>query len=1108
LRPALRQLIEGVQALHAAGKLHRDIKPSNVLVTPEGRVVILDFGVATDLRRVADPALREEGPMVGTARYMAPEQAFDEEPTAACDWYSVGVMLYEALVGTTPFAGTVAEVIQAKNSADAPAPSAVVEGVPADLDALCVALLDRDPARRPGGRDLLRRIGVARASLPAPAPAGASADGVRLVGRSAELAALRDGFRVARGQRTVVVYASGRAGMGKSVLVQHFLDSLVDGGEAVVLRGRAYERESVPYKAVDAVIDALSRHLMHVSDNDGTVVLPPGMDALARLFPVLRRVPAVSDLKDATAADPAQVRRRAFHALRELFSTLAARRPLVVHVDDAQWGDTDSAALLLELVRPPHAPPIMLLIAHREEDATRAAFLSEMRAKWSDGVEIREISVGPLAEGDARKMTLDILGSHDAAAQAIAEAAARESEGNPFLIEQLARSSTGRIPSAQSGRVTLEQMIGDRLAQLPVEARRMAEIVAVGGRPLPVSAVGDAAEIVSTDDVVALLSIRRFVRSGLRDGREVVEPVHHRVRETIVAMLPEDVLRAHHGRLARVLEATPGTDPEAVAVHLLGAGETKRGARYARKAAEHAVTVFAFDQAARLFRLSIETTAADSPKLVALHARLGEVLGWAGRNEEAGRAYIAAAEKAVGADRARYERAASAQLLGAGRIDEGVLMLRRVLASVGVDMPHSPTAAVAALLAYKARLRLFGLGFEEREPGRIPAADGARLDAIYVAAQGLASVDVVMATYMQARQFVESLRVGDRARIVRAATLYVAGHLASTGGPVSAHERDVQALIARLVEKGGSAEEAAFTRARQGIGFFLRGQWRRAVEAVDSAYANMPSQQAGMQTQAALYGVYAQAFLGDFGEVRRRQARLLAAADQRGDLFMVVLLKLSHTSVLPLADDDPDAARAQIREAKAQWTHGKFLLQDWQVMRSETEIELYSGNGAAAWERLERDERAVEKSLILRGQLMRATTAFVRARAAVASSRAVPERRAERLAEARRVARELRRERMTWIDPLAALATASIENAEGDREGAATTLREAIALAETADMAIHAAVARHQLGLLLGEGPGAELRLLAEAKMREQGIRVPARFASMLAPGEWSGAGR
>src|ERR1019366_14371 len=123
LRPALCQLVDGVRALHAAGKLHRDIKPSNVRVTPEGRVVLLDFGVATELSRVVDDNLQEGGEMVGTARYMAPEQAVNEGPTAASDWYSVGVMLYEALVGSPPFVGSTFDVLKMKSMLDPPPPA-------------------------------------------------------------------------------------------------------------------------------------------------------------------------------------------------------------------------------------------------------------------------------------------------------------------------------------------------------------------------------------------------------------------------------------------------------------------------------------------------------------------------------------------------------------------------------------------------------------------------------------------------------------------------------------------------------------------------------------------------------------------------------------------------------------------------------------------------------------------------------------------------------------------------------------------------------------------------------------------------------------------------
>src|SRR2546430_13697943 len=98
---ALRQLAEGVNRLHEMGKLHRDIKPSNVLVTEEGRVVILDFGLVEDI----NAALRETL-LTETPDYMSPEQGAQTVISKASDWYSVGVILYHALTGRLPFAGS------------------------------------------------------------------------------------------------------------------------------------------------------------------------------------------------------------------------------------------------------------------------------------------------------------------------------------------------------------------------------------------------------------------------------------------------------------------------------------------------------------------------------------------------------------------------------------------------------------------------------------------------------------------------------------------------------------------------------------------------------------------------------------------------------------------------------------------------------------------------------------------------------------------------------------------------------------------------------------------------------------------------------------------
>ena len=158
LRSTFRQLAEGVHALHAAGKLHRDLKSQNVIVTREGRVVLLDFGLVHEL---SPRSSREtyDADIVGTPLYMAPEQSTGSPLTEAADWYAMGVALYRALTGRFPFDGRALEVLVAKQTRDPLPPCAIAPDVPADLDRLCVELLRRQPRDRPSGREILERLG-------------------------------------------------------------------------------------------------------------------------------------------------------------------------------------------------------------------------------------------------------------------------------------------------------------------------------------------------------------------------------------------------------------------------------------------------------------------------------------------------------------------------------------------------------------------------------------------------------------------------------------------------------------------------------------------------------------------------------------------------------------------------------------------------------------------------------------------------------------------------------------------------------------------------------------------------------------------------------------
>ena len=144
---AFAQLAEGVQYLHDAGKLHRDLKPRNVLVTPAGRVVVLDFGLAAELDRTGVHASKDRH-LLGTIPYMSPEQAAGQSLTPATDWYSVGVMLFEALTGRLPFASAGFQVLHDKQQHDAPAPRDLLATIPGEWNDLCVGLLERRASQR------------------------------------------------------------------------------------------------------------------------------------------------------------------------------------------------------------------------------------------------------------------------------------------------------------------------------------------------------------------------------------------------------------------------------------------------------------------------------------------------------------------------------------------------------------------------------------------------------------------------------------------------------------------------------------------------------------------------------------------------------------------------------------------------------------------------------------------------------------------------------------------------------------------------------------------------------------------------------------------------
>ncbi len=1093
LRRCLAQLAEGLEALHRAHKVHRDIKPSNVLVTSDERVVILDFGVVVDLDD--DNASATE--VVGTAAYMAPEQALGETITPPVDLYAVGALLYEALTGRPPFVGSTMDVLRRKVTDALPPPSKLAPSTPPDLDALAMDLLASEPGRRPTARAVAQHL-QGRASTPSVRPAAVTSP--EFVGRGEELARLADAFECFRRGETTVVVVEGESGVGKSALIRHFLDDVLarDVGAAVVLTGRCRERESVPYNAFDGAVDALSRFLLRTPSPDS--VLPLRIDVVTQAFPVLLAVPeaATARLPVEEDTDPIQYRRRLFGAVRELFARLGQRFSVVLVLDDLQWADVDSLALLAEITRAPDAPRVLVLATQRQAlaPATRA------RIAKAVGEKARRIVLESLSQSEAQ-ILVERLGGGKALSAADAERIVREAHGHPLFIDELVRYVAEG--GTASGEVRLDDALWARVARLEASPRDLATLVAVAGAPIAATVLAHAAALDGATAAMHLDLLRsaQLVRGTDSRSTEVFEPYHDRVREAVLANLSSEQRRDAHERLARALEGTNASDDEALAIHWREAGDGVRAARFATSAANGAMAAFAFDHAADLYRLSLELAPPSGAESVALRARLGEALANAGRGADSAGAYLRAAQDAP-ADAALVlkERAAS-QLMRAGHMDEGVAVVRDVLAAVGMSLPQTPIRALASFLFRRALVWLRGFEFKVRAAKDVPPHQLLVTDLLWSLSFVLSFVDTVRGGDFQARYVVRALDAGEPYRIVRAIANEApyGVSIGRRGWP------QAEALLVRaraLADRIGDARSVVYVTIASGIANYLAGHFKESLRLCDEGMAREASGLFAERMRARQFACYSLALMGQFAELGRRVPEYLRDAEAHGDVYLSTNLQIGLPQMTWLVQGDVARARAGVAAAKARWTAQGFTLETYYTLLAEVQTELYAGFPEIAWRVLIDRWPALRRSFLLRIQTVRFSALHARARAAVALAEREPDRRAELLADAERSAKELARDHHAWGVPLATLIRAGVARLRG--EDAVALLAKAGGECARFDLHLHAAAARFAEAHLRSGDAARALRDEAEAFMRDQGIVDFARATMLLAPGLLGGA--
>lgn len=1099
LRDLLEQLTEGLDALHEAGKLHRDVKPSNVLVTPAGRLVLLDFGLVADVP--AGEAFRGSR-IVGTPAYMSPEQAAGDTLTPASDWYSVGIMLYEVLNGDRPIKESVGDGFSSRRAAALAESPPLPPWVPADLASLVKELLQPNPGNRPSARRVLEYLGTRTPRLRMAGPAAA---GRAFVGRQSQLADLHEAYRVSISGSPVAMLVSGASGIGKTALVQRFLDELSrDRSGPLVLAGRCYEQEAVPYKAFDSLVDALTQHMKRLPRGEIESVLPVDVHALARLFPVLRRVAAVRDARRRVLdiPEPRELRRRAFAAMRELLVRLCARQPVVLVIDDLQWGDLDSAALIGELVRPPDGPPLLLVACYRSVVRTADTLVRQHLPWVASSLYVREVNVPELSPDDALRLARELMGS----GADLAEDVARESGGNPFLLDELARAPDRGAASIRPGSVSLRDLVHARVRRLPESARRLLDVISVAGEPVPRHLARVAAGVQDGDPgALSALRAAHLVRLAANGEHGDLETWHDRIREAVVQDLATEQLAACHLSLALAYEATPGSDPESLARHFELGGRAERAAEFFCAAAEQAAQLLAFDRAARLYQRAHElgTPQTRSSDLL---VKLGDALANAGRGRDAARAYQAAAATAPPSEAVELQRRAADQLLRSGHLDEGLAELRSVLRKVGLALPASPRRAFASILLLRARIAVRGLGFRERAESTIPRDELVRLDTCWSGASTLGTVDVIRGQAFQARHLLMALQAGEPARVA-CALAYEAGVVATVSPRSKTRNAMLLARARAIAERLGEPRPLGMVEMFDGISAELQGRFAAARVLCGRADEVLRERCTGVHWEVStnqLFLLRALAHLGALREHNSRIPALLLDAEQRGDVYFLTFLGARALWLRSLSVGDPAAGRDHVRHAMARWSAYGFHQQHFWALISESECDLYEGDTERACRRVEDSWPSYTRSLIPRVQLLHVEALCLRGRAALAHAASLddPETPAAQasLARAARTARRIGREPMPPAPPLAALIRAGMASVRGNRTEALDRLAEAEAGFLSADMALHAAATRRQRAVV-ERAP--EAAAVADRVFAAEGIVDPARFAALMAPGDW-----
>lgn len=621
-----RQICAALEHAHARGIVHRDLKPENVLVTPDGTVKLMDFGLA----RSAASRLSAEGTVVGTVFYLAPEQALGHPVDGRADLYALGVLLFELLAGHLPFTGDDPLAIIAQHlHAPAVPPSTYNPDVPVALDILVVQLLSKRAADRPASAAVagqaLAELSTVAESLP---PATTSLDRIargRLVGRTPELAEGTRLWQMAVGGSGQVLLISGEPGIGKTRLARELV-ARAEIARATALTGECYAEGGTPYAPFAQILQNAVAHQPALFNDPGPLPATVLAD-LITLAPALRS--CCPNVPTNPPLEPGVEQQRLFSSVVTLCEALCNVAPLLLLLEDVHWADSGTLNLVRHLAR--HVPRLrlLLILTYREVELDDARTLNDLLHEFTRVRLATRLKLRRLSQEQTQALLTTMFNAE--ISPDFLDSIYRETEGNPFFIEEVCKALVEegllyvdaghwhrRTPDALHVPQSIRVAIQARVNRLPPAAQEVLRLAAIFGREFDYAGLAEVCDLPEDALIEALEAAERaqliYEVTGVRHGLLARAPtlafahalIPGTLRETMSTMRRQRL----HRRAALALEHLyPDRLAELAPVlgrHFAEAGDHARAADYLLQAGDRARALFAYTEAIQAYEQALE----------------------------------------------------------------------------------------------------------------------------------------------------------------------------------------------------------------------------------------------------------------------------------------------------------------------------------------------------------------------------------------------------------------------------------------------------------------------------------------------------------------------